>query len=201
MKFNPQTHTYTENGRRLLSVTEILRRGGLAPLPPVADLEWYADRGSKIHRATALLDQGVLDWSSVDPRIKGYVRAWAAFRDETGFRPKAIERPIRHKDLGYAGTPDRVGLLNRLPAVIDIKTGAIPPWTEYQLAAYTHILGGDWWRIAVRISKDGKFSMKPYSRTTFRQDLGPFLEALAEIRRKECTQQQQNERNELTVNS
>lgn len=200
MKFDPITHTYTENGRRLLSVTEILRRGGLAPLPPVADLEWYADRGTKIHRCCELLDRNELDWSSVDPRIEGYVQAWAAFRDETGFRPKAIEKPIQHKDLGYAGTPDRTGFLNRIPAVLDIKTGAIPDWTRYQLAAYASALGGDWWRIAVRISGDGKFSMKPYPRTMFRQDLGPFLEALSEIRRKECTQQQ-NEQNELTVNS
>ena len=75
VEFDAETHTYTRNGVKLPSVTQVLK----AVLPsPYAIGEWYLTRGTATHYACELIDQGKLDWASVDeeilPRVKAYCR-------------------------------------------------------------------------------------------------------------------------------
>jgi hypothetical protein len=55
-------------------------------------------------------DDDDLDWHSVDPRVEPYLRAWQAFRANTGVVPITRERMVLHPGLWFAGTLDGVFL-------------------------------------------------------------------------------------------
>ena len=97
-------------------------------------------RGTAVHRACELLDGGGdgsgLDVESLDPSWKPYVAAYQRFLTDTGFRVTDIETPVRSVRYGYTGTPDRVGLLDGKPVLLDLKTGVPWPTVALQTAAY-----------------------------------------------------------------
>lgn len=123
--FDPDTHTYTLDGRRVPSVTEIC-----APVTAVkygsvnsALVAQAARRGSLIHEYCQCIDYGVhLAELDVDPALAGGVRAYLAFLDT--YRPdwSMIEQPVYTED--YAGTLDRFGTIQGRPCIVDIKTTA-----------------------------------------------------------------------------
>ena len=123
--FDPDTHTYTLDGRRVPSVTEIC-----APVTAVkygsvnsALVAQAARRGSLIHEYCQCIDYGVhLAALDVDPALAGYVRAYLAFLDT--YRPdwSMIEQPVYTED--YAGTLDRFGTIQGRPCIADLKTTA-----------------------------------------------------------------------------
>lgn len=123
--FDPDTHTYTLDGRRVPSVTEIC-----APVTAVkygsvnsALVAQAARRGSLIHEYCQCIDYGVhLAELDVDPSLAGYVRAYLAFLDT--YRPdwSMIEQPVYTED--YAGTLDRFGTIQGRPCIVDLKTTA-----------------------------------------------------------------------------
>lgn len=190
------THTYKRtDGRVVPSVTQIIGDAGLV---------WEArdqmalDRGTAVHRATRYLDEGILDWATVDPRIAPYVQAWRRFLDETGFCTTAIEEPVYSERWDYAGQPDRVGILWRADntepssatAVVDLKTGTVQPFTALQLAAYGNAILNDdqcsrLTRIAVGLHDDGTYEMTTYRMMDWADDLGTFLACLRVARWKE----------------
>ena len=135
--YNDETHTYTLDGKVLPNVTDILDSAG------IVDKRWFtpesAWRGKCVHKACKLLDQGKLDWDTVDPAIAGYVRSWQAFKQQTGFKVKVCERPAYHEFWKYAGTVDRIGTMNNSMVLIDIKTGPVATWVRLQTAAYAHL--------------------------------------------------------------
>lgn len=178
MKFDSDNHVYTHKGQRLLSVTEILKGAGL--VDHLAD-EYYLDRGTKIHKACQFFDEGTLDFKALDPIILPYVEAWMDFKAASRIKIIAIEKMVRHKELGYAGRLDRLGKMNGLKAVIDIKTGQIPEFAKFQLAAYAHAAGGPMWRIGVHLKADGSYSLMPFSWSDYESDLAQFLWALKEV--------------------
>jgi len=61
------------------------------------------------------------------------------FVAETGFEPVAWEQAIYEPIHRYAGKYDVRGKMRgqRLPALVDFKSGEIGKWTRVQLAAYT----------------------------------------------------------------
>lgn len=140
--FDPVEHRYFLDGRELPGITRVLRDVGIGPLPQseirVADSFAYAaERGKAVHEATALDDRGELDEESVDPVVRPYLDAWRRFREESGFRPEPtlIEVPLARSDLGFAGTPDRAGILGEDRIVLEIKvTAEMPSWVGLQLA-------------------------------------------------------------------
>ena len=138
--FYEDTHSYFVGRTYLPSVTSILKDCQL-----IQDTFFTRDareRGKNIHLATAMWDTGILDEKTVDPEWKPYLEAWKKFRHEADFEPdpEMIEKPLCAKDLSYAGTPDRVGLMKGVPVLIDIKTGAPQKYHPIQLAAYRRIL-------------------------------------------------------------
>lgn len=121
--FDEATHTYTIEGKKVPSVTEIL-----APLhrtyskvnPSV--LEYAANRGKAVHEALELMDYG--EEAEVSPEIAGYINAYedwkAVYRPQWTF----VEAMCAGLMGNFAGTVDRFGMLlgNSRPAVVDIKT-------------------------------------------------------------------------------
>jgi hypothetical protein len=81
-------------------------------------------RGTSVHWITELSDLGALKPRSAPKALRGYLKAWRSWRENSGFVPMLIEKPFI-SPFGYAGTPDRFGSFpNGTWAVIDLKSGA-----------------------------------------------------------------------------
>ncbi|MDA2936854.1 hypothetical protein MYX75_01140 [Acidobacteria bacterium AH-259-A15] len=186
-EYDPQSHTYRLEGIKIPSVTEIMQSAGLI------DTTWFDEesrwRGSVVHRACQLEDENDLDESTVPDEVKGYLEAWRKFKAETGIQAfTLIEEPLFSRN--YAGMPDRLWEWRQprrfVPRyvdhmIIDIKTGSVQRWVGVQLSAYGNLVSPNnpIKRLAVRISKDGKYNVKEFPIFERRTDFQIFLSALA----------------------
>jgi hypothetical protein len=138
LTFNEALHEYRIGGVVVPSVTQIIR-----PLLPDAYLSsdntsqmW---RGTVVHRCCQYDDDGELEDGSVDPAVLEYLLAWRKFRRENKVEISCNERPVAHRQLGYAGTPDKIAQFGGDVWILDIKTAAdVIPANDIQLAAYIH---------------------------------------------------------------
>lgn len=177
LRFDPVAHRYTLGNREFISVTTALKEAGLV------DERWYdeasRDRGTYVHRALHLLDQGKLAEPAVEPAYAGYVLAYRQFRALTAPVWSHHEHAVYDEVYGYAGTMDRAGILqsNNTRVILDIKTGAVPPWVGAQLAAYRRCLpdAHRYMRVALHLRADGSFAVHE---CTDRTDEALFLAAL-----------------------
>lgn len=135
LRFVPEEHRYFLGDKELPSVSRILKAVFPKEFERVID-PWYAERGTAVHEATRLHDQGVLDETTVDQEVMPYLSAYRKFLSETGFKPIHIESSLSSEIHGFAGTPDRVGDLNGRRVLIDLKSGGPQWWHKYQLAGY-----------------------------------------------------------------
>ena len=144
--FRESDHTYHYRGRRIPSVTELLK-----PVTGYRGDEAAMALGTAVHDATALDDYDDLDEDSVQPEVWPYLEAWRSFRRQHLVGPvfDGIEEMVHHPRLGYAGTLDRRGEVQwprdgHKPSILDIKTGSGSyPWYPLQLYAYAIAAGGD----------------------------------------------------------
>jgi hypothetical protein len=143
--FEPDCHAYTDtDGKRCMSTTQAISLAGLidySMVPPstLAHASW---RGTLVHQATALHDRGedLQDYDIPDD-VAPYILAYQLFLRETGFVPdlERIERPaiVEIAGLRVGMTPDRIGVLDGAPAVVELKaTAARHPSWGVQLASY-----------------------------------------------------------------
>lgn len=180
LEYSDADHKYYADGRELMNVTSVLAAAGL--VSPFAIDEAAAMRGRKVHELTALDDGEGVDLRTVPVPLRGYIRAWRKYREDSGFAPVLIEHRVDDLKTGYAGRFDRVGYRSdqTLSTIIDLKTGVVPDYTRYQLAAYAHALRPNqiYERIGVRVSANGTYNCKVFPVDTFRADLGKFLQML-----------------------
>jgi hypothetical protein len=116
--FDPVLHEYRMKDTQVQvpSVTQILKDTGVS-----VDFDELSSFGSRMRRfidikrdiGTALhadahaYDDNDLDWSTVDPQVEPYLKAWVAFRENhPHLTPTARERRVYHPSFGYAGTLD-----------------------------------------------------------------------------------------------
>lgn len=166
--YDDASHKYTLDGRNLTSVTQALKGAGLVEYDsiPASVLERARLRGTAVHAACHYLDDGdSLDWTTVDPEIVGYIRAWENFKKETGVEILAMETPMYHPVYFYSGTPDRDIRLNGRRGVLDLKTYEVKDWTGIQLAGYEMMMRGkdaplDRWGLWLK--QDGKYRLTPF---------------------------------------
>ena len=161
LHFDQATHVYRLGDRVLPSVTQVLKEAG------IIDDTWYTEesriRGSFAHEATALDDAGVLDESSVDSSLAGYLEAWRRFKRDSGMRILKAEFRICDRVYGYAGTVDRLAVVRHQPTIPDIKTGDPEPWHALQLAGYARCVPGRPMRMGVYLHDDGKYTTRTYT--------------------------------------
>ncbi len=145
-------HVYTltlpgQEPRILPSNTQILKDRG------VIDTTYYkpehAQRGRDVHNLAdfwnkqRMLGNDIV-WETVDPRYVGYLRGWAKFCMETGFRAHLSEQPLWHS-ADFATTIDAFGYIAGSSALwmpsptepgvlVEIKTGSFPKWVWLQMA-------------------------------------------------------------------
>ncbi len=169
LEFTAEDHSYRLNGVSLPSVTQCT---GLlcdyGNIPP-AVLQAACDFGTNVHRATELFDLDDLDEDALSPALAPWLDGWKRFKNESGFLVRDIESRVYSKTYGYAGTLDRVGVLNGKLVIIDIKTPTVVnPSTGPQTAAYQHaveemnkekIKG----RYALQLKGDGTYRLIPYA--------------------------------------
>ena len=168
LTFNEEIHEYRLDGRRLPSVTTILKEMGFI------DTTWFTEesrqRGIIVHRLCELDDLGSLNPESVDPRLKGYLRAWQKYRDAEDLCFTHIEHRMASSRMGYAGTCDRVGIDRKGRTVlIDIKTSPEDsgPYIEWQLGAYKCLLREEGLPhilrlLSIHLEEDGEFRVQEW---------------------------------------
>jgi len=188
--FDAETHTYTLDGRRLISLTEALHVAGF-----ISGEEWFTEearlRGSAVHAACWYFDERDFNESTLDPRIRPYLDAWKRFREESGWAAENTDESGRDTSIkeeplwsfeGFATTPDRVGELGGHPTILEIKTGLESPWHGPQTAGQAiarsertgralHTLR----RYGVYLRNDGTYRLRP---KTDRGDYAAFRAAL-----------------------
>lgn len=187
IEYNAETHTYTLDGIRLKSVTQILKEAGLTDYSaiPADVLQRAADFGTAVHDMTYLYDRNDLDMESLDPALVPYLDAWQSFLQVTGWETKASEQLVYSKRYLYAGRFDRKGPYNGKLTILDIKTGiknkATVKTTGIQLAGYEIAHnelckdGKTKQRVAVWLGGDGAFKMETYAD---KSDQARFIAAL-----------------------
>jgi hypothetical protein len=131
IKFDASTHTYTINGVRVPSVTQVLKAEGVSGQFFNQDA---AKRGTLVHHATAQMDK-YQDITGFPEEHQGYLDAYMAYlRDELPTWER-IEEPVYLASLNVCGTPDRINYCQ----IVDIKTGNETPADAIQLAGYAMI--------------------------------------------------------------
>jgi hypothetical protein len=174
--FDPEKHEYQLNGIIIPSVTQILEDVGISDFSgiPFDNLEYARIRGTLVHKATALDDEGDLDEDSLDPVIIPYVMGWRKFKEEFAFVPIQIERMIYHPTYGYCGTLDRTGNIEEdyeKEILLDIKSGTVyiesvgPQTAAYEEALRHEIGGKKRRRFAVKLMDTGEFKLIPCTNT------------------------------------
>jgi len=138
LTLEPEHHVYTVDKRVVPGVTSILQDNfGVKPYWS----EWHAQKGRAIHQAIALLVKNKLDWTSVDHRIIGRIKAFQRFIQETRYEVIQSEVSLFSSRYQFAGTLDLVvsdGAVN--PILIDIKPPSAEPIVDLQLALYALLL-------------------------------------------------------------
>jgi hypothetical protein len=159
-------------------VTEILKAAGLIDTTYMTDQG--RDRGVAVHLSCQFYDEGTLDYSSITPEIEGYLRAYDAWKRDSGIEQiEWIERTLVDPQGRYKGTPDRV-LIARPRRLIDLKSGAPMDWHQVQLAAYVSMLPDpySYERVGVYLHDDGTYRIKLYPKSDYAADLAVFMSAL-----------------------
>lgn len=160
--FYADTHEYRVDGRRVSSVTQILKQEGFI------DSRWYqpsgTNRGSMVHELTEQMDKGTLKADHLSgSEVYPYLAAWEKFKEDIGnFSFINIEDPVATEL--YAGIPDRIAVINHKNWLIDIKTGQHELWHGLQLAAYEMGINNTFdipidKRRVVHLKANGKYSI------------------------------------------
>jgi hypothetical protein len=169
LRFDAAEHRYFVGDRELPSVTRILQDARLADF----SAPWFTadvmERGTLVHAAIALDNEGALDYDALDPVLVGYVNGWRRYLDEAGATVLDFERPVCDLAAGYAGTLDAIVSERaqlRRPTLIDIKP-ALYPSVSIQTAAYArcapmpHGYSLPFVRAAIVLPGDGTYKREP----------------------------------------
>ena len=124
---------------RLSHVTAIIKSAGLI------DSTWFKqedlDRGSALHQAAQFLDEGDLDWESVDQTVIRRLGQYQKFLAEVRPTILAIEEAVTNEALQYCGTLDRRVRINGREGILDLKGPSRAPWQGVQVAMYAACFG------------------------------------------------------------
>lgn len=178
-QFKELEHEYSEAGLVIPSVTQTLASVGIVDysMVPRAILEHKGEVGRQVHLACQYLDEGVLDWDTIDPEVLPYVLAYEKFKQCTGFTVELNEyRTVATVNgMKFGMQLDRTGHINGKPYVIELKaTAQIHRAWGIQLAAYALGLDRTWGvglrnRAAVHLKPNGTFAVEPFTDSNERQ--------------------------------
>lgn len=153
LTFDEAAHEYKLDGHTLPSVTHICRYLSVdidKSRPWLRDMA--ANRGTRVHAYCEIIDYDGPEGLRVEPDCIGYVQAYLAFRRD--YRIKgwlAVERPIASASLGVAGTPDRIGYVDNVMTIVDLK----PPIRRQRICSPPSLtaIGRSWQRLTQIIAR------------------------------------------------
>jgi hypothetical protein len=167
-------HVYTVAGKQVpLCVSQIMQLAGIVqPYPEAAKnfVEHARELGEVVHGWCDYLDENTETTVIVDDldgtEVLPYVLAYQKFREEHRPHWTEIENSLSDEELGFAGTPDRIGyIVNELEeSIIDIKTPrkAEAHW-GIQLSAYQILTGRSECALyALLLASDATYRLIPY---------------------------------------
>lgn len=168
LTFSEATHQYFLGGQELPSVTSIIRDnrlgGDFSAVAP-ATLEHARQRGTAVHAALHYDDEGMLDETTVDPEVAPYLDAWRRFRAERHVAIVEMERRYADATYRFAGTLDRIAVVEGRRVVIDIKSGDVEG-ADLQTAAYAHLAGEPLsilrWAVQLHPERAVPYTVHPY---------------------------------------
>ena len=171
-RFDEKEHNYFIDEIKVPSVTQIIQ--DILPVdfrfvhPKL--LERAKNFGKAVHKATELNDKGILDGLTVDEPLIAYLLAWQRFKEDFKVELRGVEIAMYSPKYMFAGTIDRVAVVNGVFTIIDIKTSSqISPTTALQTAGYRLLNKGGLeppWpdnRLCVRLTAKGKYQVKEYN--------------------------------------
>jgi hypothetical protein len=135
LNYDDENHEYfilADRAIHIPSVSEILK-------PIMSDFEipsFYAERGTKVHEATELYDDGKYLPELVDPIVIPYLVAYDNFHQEHDVEYEETEMIVFNDNLFYAGRLDRIWKVDGELCLTDIKTGGKYRWHPLQLVGY-----------------------------------------------------------------
>lgn len=204
IKYDEKAHIYSIDNRIIPNVTGIIERGGLSNFFNVSqeELSKKATLGKFVHLISSLYDYDAdnVEIDEIALTFKTYLNGWIKFRKDLNFIPDEIETIVYSKRYNFAGRLDRVGKINKIITLVDIKTGSdIPPSTAIQTAGYMIAYNENRKvkdqikrRIAVLIREDGTYKIKEFKDLT---DKNVFLACLTinNFKKKEIQDEQNND--------
>lgn len=166
LTFNEEHHVYLYDKVAVPSVTQLLEGLHSFAGVPWDVLEAAKERGTAVHLATQYYDEDDLDEATLTPQVAGYLEGWKKFVRDCKPKWLAIEQPVYHPLLRYAGTPDRfcnmtVKGVDIENAQADVKTAldSHPCW-GVQTMAYNHAAGSPGSRrFTVQLRPDGGYRL------------------------------------------
>lgn len=195
LDFQESTHTYTLDGVRVPSVTQVIRPMYSFYGVPDEVLQAKAELGTNVHRACELLDLDDLDEDSDEGRaalepIAGYLEGYKRFKADKKPVVIANEQRLYHPGHKYAGTIDRRYAMGGEIWDVDLKsTVAMSPLVGVQTAAYAEMFkahngtpGKPARRGALQLFPDGKYKLWEFKEPS---DFSVFLSLLTIQRFKE----------------
>ena len=132
--FDEKKHQYTVDGVVYPSVTDILEHltaPGYGKVNP-AILEEAKQRGTAVHELTEAIDYGMPP-EEIEDGLAGYALAYLRFLADHDVEWELIEHRFYADDKGFCGTVDRVGKVDGVDCVLDIKTTSSPS-TDQKIA-------------------------------------------------------------------
>jgi hypothetical protein len=171
LEFEPEEHVYKFDGVVVPSVTGIIELWSEVAKLPAEILIPAGIRGSRVHLATELDDEGDLneEWAE-EVGMMGYVLGWRKFKRDHGLVTEAREQRIYHPLHRYAGTLDVLGKMlwpvgrirRECRTLLDIKSGVKDPTHAMQTAGYSAPIGHRGKRGCVYLTEDGKYELEEH---------------------------------------
>ncbi|MEG2688272.1 MAG: DUF2800 domain-containing protein [Clostridia bacterium] len=124
--FFDETHEYELNGEIIPCVGELSR---FASREVYGEVNQYAldnacDRGKVVHKACELIDK--YGECEITDDIEQYVKAYMQFRKDYHIKEfVAIEKAVASQEMKYAGTIDRVMVVDGKLAIVDLKSSCV----------------------------------------------------------------------------
>lgn len=185
LTFDEASHTYHFEGMPVPGVTELLKPlSNFEGIPPDV-LARKCDLGRRVHAACQFFDEGDLDEDSVEEDVAPYLAGYRKFLRESGVSVLVNEQRVLDPILMFAGTLDRVFLLNGVKWLVDLKTSIAKPLSVgAQTAAYLRAMGDAsvTHRAALRLKPDGTYKFDALNDPT---DFQVFMACLTLFRYKE----------------
>lgn len=166
--FYEDGHRYNLDGCALPSVTDVIRDnrfGGDFSAVDHATLEHARQRGTAVHAALHYDDEGMLDETTVHAEVAPYLEAWRRFRAERHVAIVEMERRYADATYRFAGTLDRIAVVEGRRVLIDVKTGDVEG-ADLQTAAYAHLAGEPLsilrWAVQLHPERPVPYTVHPY---------------------------------------